>query len=433
MVLRRAWFLLPAVVLACSSSSDPTTHGPVIDASSDSPMDELPDSSSDAGKDSGGHDAGHDSTTPPDAPAEAAPPEDGPAPDGSMPTDASSCKGTVALAGGTSSVAFGATRVNGGSWNVTSLSTGTASINPSLVAFGGGFTAVFTAATTNYLQYSSFASSTWSAAASADGSSCPGAPAGLGAPGIAAIGTTLHSVYLGTDNDFFHGTFTKAAGWDCQSDPLTPSGGSQSFGPSAPAVASDGTTLVAVFDGSDNGLYAQTWTSSGWATAAPIMGAGVGTIPPTLIRLNGGTSDLLLVYEDKTDDVIEWATYTSGVWSIPAATSATATTLSPVSVAPLAKGAAVLAFLGTDGNPYSMTFDPGASTPWSAPTPIVTMNQLLTTPPSVATGVCGTDAIAAIVQPAGIETASLSAGTWSAPSLVSGTSSMSYASIATSP
>ena len=107
-------------------------------------------------------------------------------------------------------------------------------------------------------------------------------------------------------------------------------------------------------------------------------------------------------------------------------------TLQPASLAALSGGKAALAFLGTDGNPYAMTFDPTASTPWSSPTAIVTGNTPLPAPPSIAAGVCGSDAVAAILQPAGVEIVSLAKSKWSSPKLVSGTASMSFASIATS-
>jgi hypothetical protein len=394
-------------------------------------MDDLPDAAPDGANatdaardgghpaDAGGHEAGDAKSV------------DGPVADGAKKGDAGSCKGTLALAGGSGSVAFGATSVDGGSWKFTSL-TSSATYNPALVSFGAGFVAVFTATTTDYLQYSAYASSAWSPAANATGSSCVGPAAALGSPGLAAIGTTLHTVYLGTDNKFYHGTFAASA-WDCEGDPLTPSGGSQSFGPSAPGLAAVGGSLITLFDGNDHGLYTQSWTASAWDAAQAITGAGVGTTPPALVALTGGASDLLLVYSDTGDDVLYWATRTSGVWSAPAVTNATALSTSPVSIAPTSGGGAVLVFEGTDSNPYSMTFDATASTPWSTPVAIVTGNQPLGTPPTVAPGICGADALAEIVQPAGVEVFRLTSGTWSAPTLVSEAVSMTYATIATSP
>lgn len=438
MLDRRALLVLPALALACSSSSsDTSTHGMVFDASSDLAMDEPPDGSPEASMDGSvdgspdaGHpsDAGHDTKTP-DAPGDAPL-------DSSKPSDGSSCKGTIAIAGGTGSVGFGATSVNGGAWKLTSLSSTSASANPTLVPFGGGFMAVFTAAGTNYLQYSAYTASGWSTASNASGATCIGPAAALGAAGLAGIGTTLHSVYLGTDNDFFHGTYTTALGWDCESDPLTPSGGSQSFGPSAPALASFGSSIIAVFDGSDGGLYTQTWTAGAWAAAAAIVGAGVGTsgpfVPPSIVALTGGSSDLMVVYQDNATTAIYWATETSGVWSTPQVTIATAYTAVPLSLAPLAGGGAVVTFEGTDSNPYAMTFDPTGST-WSSPVALTSGSIGLGAPPTVATGICGADAIAAYVQPAGVELVSLSSGTWSSPTLVSATASMTYATLATSP
>jgi hypothetical protein len=283
------------------------------------------------------------------------------------------------------------------------------------------------------LESSVYASSSWSSAAGADGSTCAAVPTAFGAPALAAIGTTLHSVYLGTDNELFHGTFT-ASGWDCENDPLTPSGGTQSFGPSAPAAASVGSSLIAVFDGSDTNLYTQSWTTGTWAATQPIAGATVGTIPPALIALTAGSSDLMVVYANLGDNELYWATRSGGTWSTPALTNATAFSLQPVSVAPLAAGGAVLTFLGTDTNGYAMTFDPTASTPWTPPAALLMGGQPLTVAPTVATGICGADAIAAVVQPAGVELVTLASGTWSPPAApVSGTAAMSFATVATSP
>jgi len=352
---------------------------------------------------------------------------------GPPPPDASIfCKGTVALAGGTSSSAFGASSVNGGAWTVTSLSAGSMSSNPALVPFGGGFVALFGACASNQLEFSQLTSSTWSAPASAFATACAGPAEAVGPVGLAAVGTTLDSVYLGTDDDFFHGSYT-ATGWDCESDPLSPSDGSPSFGPSAPTVATLGTSLVAAFDGSDGRLYTQSLTSGVWAAAESISGASVGTVPPTLIALTGGSSDLLLVYENVGDNKLYAVTQTSGTWSAPMLTNVNAFTAAPTSMAPTAGGGAVLVFLGTDGNAYGMTFDPAATTPWTAPVAIASGTTTLPSPPTIAAGICGVDATAAFVQPGGIELVTISSGAWSAPTVVPATASMTFATIATSP
>jgi hypothetical protein len=423
MPVRRTALLLPLLVACSASNSDDKTHGPVVDASLDQIIDEPPDASPEASLDGGPKDAGHDG--PRDVAAHDVSTPDGPT------MEASSCTGSIALAGGTSTTAFGATSVNGGAWNVNTFATGSASSNPALVPFGGGFVALLTASTTNYLEYSAYASSAWSSLASASGAMCA-APAALGSAGLAAIGTTLHSVYLGTDNDFFHGTFTAGA-WDCENDPLMPSGEPQSYGPSAPGVASVGSELIVAYDGGDHSLYAQSWMSGAWADSIAITGADVGEIPPTLIALTGGSSELLVVSEDDGDDTLYYATRASGTWSTSTLISSTDYTGSPVSLAPTSGGGAVLVYQGGDGNPYFMTFDPTAATPWSTPAKITTVTSSLTTPPTVAAGICGADAVAEVVQPTGIETFTLTSGTWSSPNTISTLPGMSFATIATSP
>jgi hypothetical protein len=142
----------------------------------------------------------------------------------------------------------------------------------------------------------------------------------------------------------------------------------------------------------------------------------------------------MVVYANLGDNELYWATRSGGTWSTPALTNATAFSLQPVSVAPLAAGGAVLTFLGTDTNGYAMTFDPTASTPWTPPAALLMGGQPLTVAPTVATGICGADAIAAVVQPAGVELVTLASGTWSPPAApVSGTAAMSFATVATSP
>jgi hypothetical protein len=437
MLPRHTLLVLPALVLACSSSSDDQTHGPVVDAAPDTVMDNPPDGAPDTGHvETGGGDSGHkDGAAGREGGADAG--GDGPAADsgGEDGGDAKmgSCKGTIALAGGTSSVAFGAASVNGAAWNVSSLTTTSSPSNPTLVPFSGGFMAMFTAATIDTLQYSYYSTAAWSPGANADNSSCSGPPEAYGTAALAPIGTTLHSVYLGTDNDFFHGTY-KSGSWDCGDDPLTPSGGTQSFGPSAPAAATVGTTLVVVYDGNDGNLYAQSWSGGAWASAAAITGASVtsSSTPPTLIALTGGSSDLMVVYEDVGDNKLYSSTRTGGSWSAPALTNMNAYTLEPVSLAPLAAGGAVAAFEGTDGNGYAMTYDPSGST-WTTPAALLATGEPLPSPPTVATGVCGADAIAALVQPGGVQLVTLASGAWSTGTLVSGAASMDSATIATSP
>jgi hypothetical protein len=439
---RNACVLLSAFAVACSSAaSDNQTHGLVVDSGADTVTDNPPDvTSPDTGADAGapakdgGHMPAHDAHVADvhhDRAPEAA--ADARGHDGASKGDASTCKGTIALAGGTSTAAFGATSVNGAAWKVETLDTTSASTNPPLVPFGGGFMAVFTASGVDTLQYSLYSGSSWSAGANADNSSCTGAPTAFGPPGLASIGTTLHSVYLGTGEayDFYHGTYATGS-WDCESDPV--GGSPQSFGPSAPSAASTGSELVAVFDGMDGHLYAQSWAAGAWAAAVQIPGAAVVDIPPTIVTLQGGTSELLVAYEDTSSNTISFATRSSGTWGTAATTDAKAFTAASISVAALPAGAAVLAFLGTDGNPYSMVYTPSASTPWSKPVAIAAGPQMLSTPPTVAPGICGADAIAAIVQPAGVELFTLSSGSWSSkPTLVAGTSSVTFATIATSP
>jgi hypothetical protein len=130
-----------------------------------------------------------------------------------------------------------------------------------------------------------------------------------------------------------------------------------------------------------------------------------------------------------------FTTRTAGVWStaeeVYDANGYIAYTSDEVSLAALSGVRAVLVFRGGNMVPYFSIFD-GTST-WTAPAAVVTSTTTVSTVPSVATGVCGDDAIAALVETNGdVDVTSLRAGAWSAtPTHV--TSATAYAGIATRP
>jgi hypothetical protein len=471
-LLASSSLLLTALVgvAACSSASQ-ASHaiGPVFETGTgtDAAMDHLPDvfipfdtgahPPADGGAhDASGHDAdattkpdgagGHDataldSTSGPDA-EDAAGDATG-TPDVTSTLDASVCPsgtGTVALVGGTSTLAFGAYSTNGAAWKLTSFAGQSVTSTPAVVPYGLGFLAAFTSASTADLESTLFTSGgapSWSAPATLPTSG--GVPAtGIGAPGLALLGANAELVYQGSDNKFYHGAYS-ASTWGQASDPVGGAAAAQDYGPSAPSVASVGSTLYVAYDGGDGGLYVDSWTSSGgWAGAVPVGGAGTGGVPPTLIALTGGSADMLLVFEVPSTNLLYSSFHTAGggagTWSAPVIVDATANTATAASVAPLAGGGAVMVYLGTtDAFPYASTYSPTASTPWTTPVKIYPNSLPLSSPPTVAAGTCGVDAVAAITQTVGAEILTLKGGTWSAPVLVGGTASMKYATVATSP
>jgi hypothetical protein len=403
--------------LACSSSK-PESHGPVY--GSDSGIDAIvpldgsqldvsmrPEASSDgASPESASDGAVEEAST-----------------DGAMNRDASPCTSTVAVFGGSGTAAFGATST-GGAWTVAQL-TGSVGAVPAIVGYGGGLQAVFSLSATDAVQYTAYTSS-WSAPAPI------GASLTAATPALAAVGSTLYLVYLGTNTDYYYGTYSGGA-WDSASSPVAVNT-MQSIGDSPPSASGVSGDLVIVQSGTDGNLYDQTYTGS-WQLASQIAGAtAVTTIAPTVVAASGGAFDLFVVFVHGGDYTLYWTGRASGVWSTPAQISATAYTNEPVALAAAAGGAFVLLYQGTDSKPYYSLYSPSASPAWTAPAALVTAaNPLLPSPPSVATGVCGADAVAAYVQPGGVQIVTLSSGTWSAPSQIAGTASMTYAVVATQP
>ncbi len=365
-----------------------------------------------------------DATDAADAPSDTPPP----------PVDASLCpsgSGTIALVGGTSLVAFGATSSAGSAWTLASLPSTTVGAAPALVATSGGFLAVLPGASGGALASAFYqAPSGWSAPANVPAMTGSSAPAtATGAPSLAAASGSANVVYAGSNFKFYHGSYS-ASVWGPASDAV---GGtaSQDYGPSAPAAAMAGGVLYVAYDGGNGGLYVDTWTAAvGWSGAKGVTGASVGSVPPSLVALASGAADLLLVFEAPTSNVVSFATHAAGSWSAPAVVDASALTTHAVSLAPLAGGGAVMVYEGTDGLPYASTYSGGV---WSKPASPYPNSLPLVSAPTVASGACGVDAVAALVEPAGVEIVTLVGGAWSAPSLVNGTAQMVYATVATSP
>ena len=423
--VRRAYlaltFLLGPFPLlgACSGDNASGTHGPVFDGGVDAPR---TDAGGDGSNPSQGDAALFDVSRSSDGGADsegAGVPADGSIPDAML--DAPTCGSTTALLGASSTAAFGAIS-NGGPWTSAPIA-GSAASPPAILGYNGGFVGALRAATTNALLSVTYAGS-WSAATPI------GAALTLDAPALAFVGATVHVAYLGTDHLFYHGTYTTSNGWDAANDKVM-SGVAQSFGPSGPAAAASGASFVIAQDGSNNALYDQPWTGT-WQSAIQIPGAKVGTVPPTMIAVSGGNADLLLVYVDQGDFKLYFSLHGPSGWSAPALVNAAAYTSVPVSLAALSGGGAALVFEGSDLNAYTSLYDPAAATPWTAPAPLVAAKVTLTSPPSIASGVCGDEAVAAICTASGAAVVHLRNGSWSSPEMLAGTAGMTFASIATS-
>jgi hypothetical protein len=316
----------------------------------------------------------------------------------------------------------------GGQWSAASVVSGGASAAPALIGLGSGYLAAFVG--TGTVKWTAYTGS-WAAPASI------GAALGQGVPALAAIGTTGHVVYWGSDSKFYHGTYSGSA-WDAASDPVGGSGASQGFGPSAPAAAASGTTLVETQSGSNGVVYDDAWTGT-WAASTALTGSSVvTTLSPAMATMNGGTADLMQVYVQSSDAgsyYLEYSTRTSGAWSAPANVYAQGSNVAYAGTTPalagLPNGGAILAWMGgTPAYPYVSTYTPGGG--WSAP--VAVSSDTLVSPPAVATGVCGATAVMAYVKTGGaIEVVTTSGGVWETPQAIAGAGGMQWVAVATVP
>ena len=222
--------------------------------------------------------------------------------------------------------------------------------------------------------------------------------------------------------------------------------GTQYYGPFAATIAatSAGAT-VSYFDGAANpvntvttsDLASSAWTvgaTSSSATTPNIVGNGSNDVIPTaIVTLSGGTNQLL-VYVDH-NAAINFMTRTGVVtWPAPAVIAGCYTD-TPVGLAPLANGDAILAFRGQDGNLYWTVYSHTSSS-WSAvaafSTPNVSVVDNDSAPVAVTHGIGGDTAEIAYVSSGKAYHARLTGSTWSTPVLVGG-SSLTGVAIAAAP
>lgn len=457
--------LLGSYAFACSTGSEETQHGPVFDESDSGVESGVRDATaSDAARDGG---ATRDVDSGVDAPAavDAFVPEDAIASqdvgadapamgddagvDAAMGIDAAPDAGVDAAtgidaAGCTSSFAIlegNATSVLAQAWSAgtwgspTSFSGSGVSLAspPALVAAFGGFLGAFEE-TGAKLTYTRWSGGTWTPLAQVAGALTKGPPS------LAATSSGVaHVVYWGTDDKYYHGTYdATTALWDGASDPV---GGAatQLFGPSGPSMASPAAgSLVVAQAGSDSNVYAESWQTSWAATPAKVTAtpSAQNTTSPRVVALSGAASDALIVFARLTDDVLMYSVRSGGTWSAPAVLRDTTTfTAYQVALSPLASGGAMLVYQGGDQKGYFSTFSPASATPWTAPLPIVsTNNPALASPPVVAPGVCGGEALAVLAPTIGeAQLMSFEGGAWTVFDSLAGSTGTTFAAVATIP
>jgi hypothetical protein len=339
--------------------------------------------------------------------------------------------GTVAVLAGTDTTLSGAVQLNGGAWSGAAVAGGAAKSAPSLAPFGTGFVAL-TQGPSNALQALSFTAS-WS------GVTAVGALTTLGTPALAVLGTKAQAVYLsaGADTNKFSRIENAGASWTTTGDPVMPPMETQSFGPSAGAIAAAGTDLVFAQDGDNEGLYVRIWDGAAWSSVPGLAIFGAGTLktaPPALVSVPG-TFDVVLLYADNTvNHVIGYATRnaTTKAWSSAQVTQATAQTGEAMSAALVSPTSVLVSFRGNNGKAYTMTGTLGAaSISWSVPVLLLADGSAtVDSAPAVAKGVCGDDAIAVLASGGQVKATQLRAGAWSVPGAVTGASG-SRVSVAT--
>jgi len=414
LVLVAAGAALPSALLAaCATDNGDSVHGPQF-----GPPPERPEGGAGEGSVTEGGGPTPDGSTGGDAEA-----------DGSMPPACTS--GTMAVLAGTDTTLSGAVQINGGAWNGAAIAGGAALSAPSLLAFGTGFVGL-TRGPSDALQSVSYTAS-WS------GVTAVGSLKTLGAPALAALGANAQAVYLsggGDPNKFFR-LQNSATSWTTTGDPVMPPGGTQSFGPSAGAVAAAGTDLVFAQAGDTEGLYVRKWDGAVWSPepGLAIFGAGTNKVAaPALVSVPGKFDTILLYGDNTVNHVIGFATRdaTTKAWSSAALTQATAQTPEPMSAALISPTTVLVAFRGNNGKAYTMTGTLGAAAvTWSVPVLLLADGAAtVDSPPAVAKGVCGNDAVAVFASGGQVKATQLHAGAWSVPGPVTGASG-SRVSVAT--
>jgi hypothetical protein len=388
-----------AVLFACATDNGDAVHGPQF-----GPPPEPPDGGA------------IDGTMPQGDSASVPSPEGGPDADAAPSTCTA---GTVAVLAGTDTTLTGAVQDKGGAWTGVTITNGAAKSAPSLTAFGTGFIGL-TRGAGDALQGTSYGTS-WSNATTI------GALTTIGAPTVAVASANAESVFLAgaPDTNKFFRIENSGTSWTTTGDPLTPPGGTQSYGPSAGTVAAAGTDLVFAQDGDNQGLYVQTWNGA-WSVAAPINGAGtLNTAPPSLLAVDG-SFDLVLLYADNTaNHVIGYATRNAmtKTWNSAQVTQATAQTSEQLSAFRISQFVIMVTFRGNNQRPYFMTGTLGVGTiSWSLPAALLGDTSTVDTPPTVAKGVCGDDAVAVFAAAGQVKATRYRGNAWSVPETVSGAS-----------
>ncbi len=378
-------------VVACASDP-PKTYGPVY--------------GDDAGKDASASDGAASDGAPSDASASDV-----------VTSDSGTCASTTAVVAGNASSLAWAIAVGSGGFAGTGVA-GSAVDRIAVAAAGTSFTWV-ARASGDGLYFASSTGTTFAAPAAIG-------PSARDAPSLAVTAGGVQLLYQASDFKYYRATLS-ASTWNPTAETVG-TGVGQSFGPRGPAVAAVGNDLVVLQGGDDTILYDRTYSGS-WQAAHAQTGTAVDkSLPPTVVRMDGGSAELLVAYVRPSDFKIMSVTRTNGVWSTPAMIDVNAYTTEPIALAPMGSGRALLAYRGSDLKGYFSIWD---GSKWSAAAPV---GANVESTPAVAHGVCGADGVIAWAKTGGgAEVATVTAGAVGAPASVSGTAGAKFVGVATLP
>jgi len=265
------------------------------------------------------------------------------------------------------------------------------------------------------------------------------------APAIATWGATVKAIFHTGDGHYNASTYDATFGWDYQPEQIG-SASSPTFTPgSAPTVVGAGTpdvpgsSLMVGFTDAKSGIYRQEWHGTGWLSQ-PIKATSVlaANMQPSLVALTAGDFDLLSTYVG-SDGAVHAATRTSqdkgSTWSNPGLVSSEAVPMEGPSVAALDGGRALLVYRDANKKPFYTVFDSSKTPSWTAPAELVAgKNPTVAWAPSVAKDTCGADAVVAYAEENGaVSVMRFANDAWTGPYVVGGLSKLTYASIGALP
>jgi hypothetical protein len=211
-----------------------------------------------------------------------------------------------------------------------------------------------------------------------------------GGASLVGSSTRAHSAYQGTDMKFYYAEYFNGS-WFPTNEPIT-AGNTQSAGPVPPAITTLNDTPIVAFVGNDGNVYDQARNGGTWqaANGHGVLGQATSQTPAIVALIQG--AELLIVYTQGGTSALFFTIRTNGTWSTPAPITG-ATAMGQMSLAPLAKGGAVLAYQGTDMHLYTSILAPSSPFSWSLPAKgVMGADPVLVNAPSVATGAVGADA-----------------------------------------